>query len=631
MNQLSKFTPHLANITKPLRDLLSKRNQWSWGQAQRKALSEVKAALTKSPILALFDPNCETTVSADASSYGLGAVILQRQQSGENRPVAYISRSLTPTEERYAQIEKEALALTWACERFSDYLIGLHFHIETDHKPLVPLFSSKLLDEMPLRVQRFRMRMMRFSFEISHVLGKRLIIADALSRAPTSESTGDDRLLQEEADAYIQTTLQCLPATERRLEEIRKQQQQDEVCQQLAEYCKTGWPDRSRLSGVTKKFYPVATELSVEKGLLLRGNRLVIPTSLRPEVLSQLHVGHQGIKKCRERAKQAVWWPGLSKQLQELVQDCPVCYKHRIQRAEPLLPTPLPKLPWQKVGTDLFEWKKSTYLLIIDYFSRWIEISKLDQLTANSVVAHTSSIFARHGIPEVVVSDNGPQFASESYNKFAEEYGFQHITSSPYHPEGNGEAERGVQIVKNLLKKAQDPYLALLAYRSTPLEVGYSPSQLLMSRCLRTTVPIIERQRKPHIPDFNAVAARDGRAKKRQKDNFDARRGARNLPTLDPGDSVWVTDRQVHGEVVEETSPRSYVVQTPDGTFRRNRRAIISSPENETHESGVSQSEEISTSVETEDNTPSQPKEYATRSRGNRPPRPPDRFDPSWN
>jgi len=175
-------------MTKPLRDLLSKRNQWSWGQAQRKALSEVKAALTKSPILALFDPNCETTVSADASSYGLGAVTLQRQQSGENRPVAYISRSLTPTEERYAQIEKEALALTWACERFSDYLIGLHFHIETDHKPLVPLFSSKLLDEMPLRVQRFRMRMMRFSFEISHVPGNRLIIADALSRAPTSES-----------------------------------------------------------------------------------------------------------------------------------------------------------------------------------------------------------------------------------------------------------------------------------------------------------------------------------------------------------------------------------------------------------------------------------------------------------
>ena len=116
-----------------------------------------KSALTKSPALALFDPNLETTVSADASSYGLGAVLLQTQANGERRPVTYVSSSMTPTESRYAQIEKEALALTWTCERYSDYLIGLQFKIETNHKPLVPLFSSKLLDELPIRVQRFRM------------------------------------------------------------------------------------------------------------------------------------------------------------------------------------------------------------------------------------------------------------------------------------------------------------------------------------------------------------------------------------------------------------------------------------------------------------------------------------------
>ena len=108
------------------------------------------------------------------------------------------------------------------------------------------------------------------------------------------------------------------------------------------------------------------------------------------------------------------------------------------------MPTSLPDLPWQKVGTNLFEWKRSTYQLVIDYYSRWIEIAKLDQLSANSVIAHTSSIFARHEIPEVVISNNGPQFASESYAKFAKDYGFQHVTSSPYHPEGNGEAEKGV-------------------------------------------------------------------------------------------------------------------------------------------------------------------------------------------
>ena len=137
----------------------------------------------------------------------------------------------------------------------------------------------------------------------------------------------------------------------------------------------------------------------------------MIPAALHPQVLKQLHEGHQGIKKHRKRAKQAVWWPGLSKQIKELVRDCSECYKHRLKRAEPLMPTSIPDLPWQKVGTDLFdEWKMSTYLLIIDYYSRWIRIAKLDQLSAN-----TSSIFTRHGTLGVVISDNGPG----SYAKFA--------------------------------------------------------------------------------------------------------------------------------------------------------------------------------------------------------------------
>ena len=542
VSQLSKFTPHLAEMTMPLRDLLSKKSSWTWGPAQKQAFSLVKDALTKSPVLALFDPNLETTVSDDASSYGLGAILLQKQAVGERRPIAYVSRSMTPTESRYAQIEKEALALTWACERYSDYLIGLQFHIETDHKPLVPLFSTKLLDELPIRVQQFRMRMMRFNFSISHVPGKNLVIADTLSRAPSSRATSGDHLLQDEADAYVQMMIQTLPATETRLAEIQRKQEEDEVCKQIVKYCEKGWPKANSIPHSLKKFYPVAGELMVQNGLLLKGSRLVIPVSMQKEILMKLHVGHQGITKCRERAKQSVWWPGISKQLQKLVSECPNCTKFRVQRAEPLNPTPLPSLPWKKVGTDLFEWNKATYLLIVDYYSRWIEIAKLTGLNAISVIAHTKSIFARHGIPETVISDNGPQFSSEAYAQFAREYGFEHVTSSPNHPQGNGEAERGVQTVKNLLKKEGDPYLALLAYRSTPLEIGYSPCELLMSRKLRTDVPMTEEQRKPKTPEFSAVVTKDKQLKQRQKENHDAHHGARELPVLSPGDSVWVTD-----------------------------------------------------------------------------------------
>lgn len=160
INQMGKFTPNLAEKTKPLWELLGKDTHWIWRAAQRDCFEKLKKLLTSSPVLALFDSSLETIVSADASSFGLGAVLLQKQTSGELKPVAYISRSMTPTEQRYAQIEKEALAFTWACERFATYLVGMKFHIETDHKPLVPLLSTKSLEELPVRVQQFCLRML---------------------------------------------------------------------------------------------------------------------------------------------------------------------------------------------------------------------------------------------------------------------------------------------------------------------------------------------------------------------------------------------------------------------------------------------------------------------------------------
>ena len=236
-NQLSKFAPMLAEITKPLRELLAKDNHWVWEEPQQRAFDKVKDILTNSPVLALYNPNLETVLSADASSYGLGAVLLQKQDTGDFKPVIYISRSLSTAEARYAQIEKESLAFTWACERLADYLIGLKFHIQTDHKPLVPLFSTKHLDELPIRVQRFRMRMMRFEFTISHVPGTKLTIADTLSRSPSAEPSQSDQLLQEEASVYVNAVIENLPASDQRLEEIKKLQKEDEACQLITVYC----------------------------------------------------------------------------------------------------------------------------------------------------------------------------------------------------------------------------------------------------------------------------------------------------------------------------------------------------------------------------------------------------------
>ena len=227
INQLSKFSPHLADKTQPLRVLLSSKNHWSWGKDQDKAFTELKESLISTEVLALYDPNLDTMVTADASAYGLGAVLRQKQANGDLRPVAYISRALNPTEIKYAQIEKEALATTWACERFQEYLLGKHFKLETDHKPLVPLLSSKSLDEMPIRIQRFRLRLMRFSYEIYHVPGTQICTADTLSRPPVAEPDQVDKELQNEVNAFVDIVIENLPVTAGKLKEITSLQDED--------------------------------------------------------------------------------------------------------------------------------------------------------------------------------------------------------------------------------------------------------------------------------------------------------------------------------------------------------------------------------------------------------------------
>ena len=154
VNQMSKFSPTIAHFSKPLRELLSTKNSWTWEASQAESFKKLKEEISSPRVLALYDPAAKTKVSADASAYGLGAVLLQQQQESQDqwRPIAFASRALSETELRYAQIEKEALALTWALEKFSGYTLGKHIQLESDHKPLIPLLGQKSLDLLPPRV-----------------------------------------------------------------------------------------------------------------------------------------------------------------------------------------------------------------------------------------------------------------------------------------------------------------------------------------------------------------------------------------------------------------------------------------------------------------------------------------------
>lgn len=339
VNQLGKFTPHLAELTQPLRELLSKNRSWIWGPSQSQAFKLVKQELTKPTVLTLYDPNADTKVSADASSHGLGAVLLQKVEEVW-KPVAYASRSMSDTEKRYAQIEKEALATTWACEKFSMFILGKHIEIETDHKPLVPLLGVKHLDTLPPRVLRFRLRLDRFNYTISHVPGKELYTADTLSRAPIPTGTPEDdhTTLQELAELCVLGTIENLPANNQRLNIYRKEQTIDPVCKTLFKYCENGWPNKGKVDPSTRPYWEIQDEISVGDGLLMRGARIIVPKSLQRETLGKLHTGHQGIVRCRLRAKTAVWWPGLATEIKQFISKCPECSRDKIPSKEPLVP-----------------------------------------------------------------------------------------------------------------------------------------------------------------------------------------------------------------------------------------------------------------------------------------------------
>lgn len=450
------------------------------------------------------------------------------------------------------------------------------FQIETDHKPLLALLGTKHLDELSPRILRFRMRLMWFHFSLTHVPCKSLATADALSRAPVPATQTPEAPAQEQLiEGFVHSVISSLPITEKRLLELKQAQQADEMLRQVAQYCQEGWPDEIKHDMALKAYWAVSADLTIAGGLLLKGTRLVIPTSMQTDVLNKIHAGHQGITKCRARAKCSVWWPGLSRQLQETVEKCQICTQKRRQPPEPLLPGNTPDGPWQKVGADLCHVDGFTYLVMCDYFSRSIEVARLQYTTSSAVVERMKSWFARNGVPVTVVTDNGPQFSSDTFRLFSKAWDFTHVTSSPLYPQSNGAEERAVQTVKNLFKKSSDPYLALLAYRSTPLAGGYSPSELLQGRRLRTPVPAHPSLLQPSWPDLAAFTGQDQQSKQKQKAHFDTRHRAKLLPVLNPGDCVWVRDSNSKGTVRREAdTTQSYFVDIGGRIVRRNRRDL---------------------------------------------------------
>uniref|UniRef100_A0A3Q2C9F5 Gypsy retrotransposon integrase-like protein 1 n=1 Tax=Cyprinodon variegatus TaxID=28743 RepID=A0A3Q2C9F5_CYPVA len=323
-------------------------------------------------------------------------------------------------------------------------------------------------------------------------------------------------------------------------------------------------------------YYSARANLSETDGLVLYQDRLVIPATQRAEVLSELHKGHQGLTRCRARAKMAVWWLSISAEIKQLVSTCKFCTENKpTQRHEPLLTSVLPEGPWQRIAADLCEFERSNYLIVTDYYSRDIEIARLSSISSRDVISRLKSMLVRWGIPLELVSDNGTQFTSTEFQDFTREYGFMHTTTSPHYPQANGAAERAVQTAKNILKQP-DPHMALMCYRATPsTATGVSPTLLMTGRENRTTLPMLENKLQAAPVDKDLVCQKDSQTKSAYRFFHDRHHSAHPLPTLQPGQNVkikldgekgWRTPARIVAKCKE---PRSYLVETENGAVLR--------------------------------------------------------------
>lgn len=559
---LARFIPNLSTTAEPLRSLTRKNAEFRWGKECEESFAELKRKVAEATTLNYFDENKPLSIQVDSSIDGIGAVLLQ-----DGKPIEFASRALTDTQQKWAQIEKETLAVVFGLERFHQYTYGRLVTVENDHKPL-EVILNRPLSQAPKRLQNLMMRINRYHISFKFVPGSELKLADALSRATLREA-------QEIEENYIN----CIEIRDVLQERIRCETAKDVTFAEMATYVKYGWPDIRTLKPELKPYHNIQECVVLDNGLLLKGERVIIPTAMRREIKDRLHSAHLGHDSMIRRARQTVYWPGIDKELKQIADGCDACQRHKpLNRKEPLQQHDEGNAPWQKIGIDFFEFEDRQYLIIVDYYSNFIEVENMQSTKTTQVINKLKQQFARYGVPQEIVSDNGPQFSSETFSKFTEDWDILHKTSSPGHPQSNGKAEAGVKAIKRLMKRAHDahsdPYKGLLEMRNTPRQdTGMSPAQLVFNRQTRSLVPSLNKPSNNSFSNFKQKRDKRQRSVKAHHDKT-----AQKLPHMAKGQPVFykpLNSKTWQKGKITDKNDRSYQIQGDNGgIYRRNRRYI---------------------------------------------------------
>ena len=539
-NYYRKFVRNFAEIADPLHKLLQKDTAWNFDSQCRSSFEQIKREISSERVLAHFNPSAQTLVSTDASGVALGAVLSQIIQ-GQERPVAFASRALSPAERGYSASEREALACIWACEHWHYYLYGRKFTLRTDHSALTTLLSGSNKGRKPMRLLRWADRLQQYSYEIVYRSGKENTVPDLLSRAVdsgyllsnTSEAHPDQTLeLQTISTIFGSLALKAITPNE-----LGQETQSDPLLKQVFQYVQSGWPHK-KPEDELKSYYTIREELTCAKDCIYRELRAVVPKSLRSRVLQLAHEGHPGIVRTKQRLRDSVWWPNIDRDAEDHVRSCNACVladKSTKPAIPPLKPIQFPARPWQRLSLDIvgeLHGAPSNFkflLVLIDHHSKWPEVKPVTTITTHSVIEFLSELFCRWGLPEEIITDNGRQFISREFEDFLSSLAIKHCRTALYHPQSNGAVERFNRVLKEGLRTAkatgrsfeQSLRSVLLTYRSTPqATTGVSPAELLIGRQLRTPLDTLLLQKPPRRITFD-IPERVEEKQKQSKQYYD--------------------------------------------------------------------------------------------------------------